>query len=456
MGATVRRLADATPLRRGIAAAVGALLLLASIAPCSTGSAQAAEFFTLKGHGGPIMHIAVSPFSGRIATASFDNSVGLWRDRTPVWLEGHAAAVNVVGFVDADRLASAGDDFSVIIWNRADGSHRTLTGHRGKVVALAVAPDRATIASASWDGSIGLWPLDGGEAVFLSGPSSGVNALAYAQDGKTLYAGYVDGSIRVWDLAERAVRRVLVRGGFGVNEIVLGGRDADGRPGWLAYGAVDGVTRVVEPDTGRAIRNLTVDRGPILALALDPSGRWLARGDGHGYITLFDTRDWHIERDFHAALRGPIWALAFSADGTSILAGGIENIVYAWPIDLLSEFGPMADSAPAFLRNPAEMGNGERQFARKCSICHALTDDRSRKAGPSLHGIFGRRAGSLPGYEYSATLEGSDLIWDASTIDRLFDLGPDHFIPGSKMPMQRITKADDRRDLIEFLDKATR
>ena len=52
-------------------------------------------------------------------------------------------------------------------------------------------------------------------------------------------------------------------------------------------------------------------------------------------------------------------------------------------------------------------------------------------------------------------LQGSDIIWNDDTIDALFDLGPDHYIPGSKMPMQRITTAEDRKDLVGFLKHAT-
>jgi cytochrome c len=101
------------------------------------------------------------------------------------------------------------------------------------------------------------------------------------------------------------------------------------------------------------------------------------------------------------------------------------------------------------------MPNGERQFMRKCSICHALTGEPSRKAGPTLHGVFGRPAGTVPGYAYSPTLSGSNIIWDEDTIDALFNIGPDHFIPGSKMPMQVIAAPSDRADLIAFLRTAT-
>lgn len=110
----------------------------------------------------------------------------------------------------------------------------------------------------------------------------------------------------------------------------------------------------------------------------------------------------------------------------------------------------------SFLRDPETMSNGERQFMRKCSICHALTPGEGRKAGPSLHQVFGRKAGTLAGYRYSEILDGSDIIWDETTIDALFDLGPDHYIPGSKMPMQRITDPQDRLDLIAFMKRATK
>ena len=111
----------------------------------------------------------------------------------------------------------------------------------------------------------------------------------------------------------------------------------------------------------------------------------------------------------------------------------------------------MATQQRGFLRDPGEMTNGERQYRRKCSICHSLADDGIRRAGPTLAGVFGRRAGSVAGYSYSSTVQNLGFDWNAETIDQLFDLGPDHFIPGSKMPMQRIVRPEDRQDLIEYL-----
>ncbi|MCB1342736.1 MAG: c-type cytochrome [Pseudooceanicola sp.] len=409
-------------------------LLLASPAP-------AQEFFTLKGHGGPIMGIAVAP-SGQIATASFDNAVGLWDGAAPRWLDGHAAAVNAVAFLPDGGLVSAGDDFTLRRWPGG----AVLGEHQGKVMALAVAPDGDTVASASWDGTIGLWPLDGTPGTLLKGHDQGVNALAF--DGARLFSASVDGTVRLWDTASATELRQIVRHGFGINELVLSPQ------GWLAYGAVDGVTRIVDPETGTEIADFTLDRRPILALALSPDGTRLAVGDGEGYIMLIDTERWEIAADFRATLRGPVWALAFSADGRNIHAGGLDEALYSWPVTALNG-DRMAGEEPSFLQDPDSMDNGERQFARKCSICHSVTPGSQRRAGPSLHGLFGRRAGTVPDYRYSEILDGSQIVWDDTTIDALFDLGPDHYIPGTKMPMQRITDKDDRADLIAWLRHAT-
>lgn len=433
---------------------VVAVILLGMLCIGST-IASADEFFTLKGHGGPVMDIAVSTTTGQIASASFDNSVGIWKERAPHWLDAHEASVNVVEFIDDNRVVSAGDDFSVIVWNLDDGTHRRMEGHTAKVMELAVSPSRSLIASASWDGRIGLWPLEGGTPRFLEGHRAGVSSLVFSYDGRQLYSASVDGTVRIWDVASAEEKRILVRNGFGINKIALGGGKTDGEAEWMAYGAVDGVTRIVDIASGKKIRDFTLDRRPILAMAYNFGSARLAVGDGQGYITIIDSANWKIERDFRAAIKGPIWALEFSSNGHTILAGGIESIVYAWPVDTLTTFEPMDSSGLAFLRDPAEMENGERQFARKCSICHSLTDDGERMAGPTLHKIMGRRAGTLEAYKYSDRLAQSELVWNEETIDLLFELGPDHYIPGSKMPMQQIAAESDRRDLIEFLKKVT-
>ena len=395
------------------------------------------------------MGIAVSA-TDQIATVSFDNAVGLWSEDTPTWLDGHEAAVNAVIFAPDGTVYSAGDDFSVRVWASDGAPLATWQGHKGKIMSLVLSNDGALLASASWDGSVGLWPTDGGEPAFLTGHSGPVNDVAFSDDGSQLYSASADGSIRLWDVANTQERQRVVEHGFGVNEIEINGAE-----GWLAYGAVDGGTRVLDTATGETLADLTLERRPILSMAQSDASKLLAVGDGEGYIMVVDTTEWRITRDFRATERGPVWALAFSNDGTNIHAGGLDPRMYSWPIDAMGDMDPMQTGNPSFLAKAETMPNGERQFMRKCSICHTLTEGSARRAGPSLYDVFGRKAGTVPDYTYSDALTGSSIIWDDTTIDALFDIGPDLYIPGTKMPVQRITGAQDRADLVTYLRKET-
>ncbi|MDH3665539.1 MAG: cytochrome C [Paracoccaceae bacterium] len=437
------------------AALFSAGLLILSALAGAPGARGDGGYQRLEGHGGPVKGVAVSP-DGRFAlTASFDYSVGFWdlvSGDLIRWLEGHEAAANAVAFLpDGRRAISAGDDFDLILWDLETGQAlKRLEGHKGKLIAVSISPDGTLAASSGWDGRIGLWPLTAPRGPrWLKGHRANVNDAKFTADGGTLYTASYDGTIRRWDVATGALERVVVEHGFGVNHLIL-----NEEAGWLAYGAVDGAVRAIDLATGEELADLTAERRPILALAKTPDGRYLAVGDGEGYIMVIDTADWTIARDFRAAVRGPIWALAYDAQGDRLLAGGLAEDAVLWPVGGSKDALFAADQR-LFDRPPEEMSNGERQFVRKCSICHTLerpeTTSDLRRAGPTLYALFGRRAGTVAGYRYSGALNGSDLIWEAETINQLFELGPDHFTPGSKMPMQRIAKLEDRQDLIAYL-----
>lgn len=421
-------------------------LLCLGLALCGPAAAQ--DFYTLKGHGGPIMGVAVSP-SGQVATASFDNAVGLWDGQSPQWLDGHEAAVTAVTFLTDTVVYSGGDDFKLRRWS---GDEAEIVGaHTAKIMSIVSDPGGRQIATASWDTTIGLWSTsEPSGARFLRGHKQGVNDVVFSEDGMRLYSASTDGTIRVWDVASGETTHQLVEHGFGVNELVL-----NEQAGWLAYGALDGGTRFVDLTTGEEIADFTLDRRPVLAMTHHAASGLLAVGDGEGYIMVIDTNEMRIARDFRATRDGPVWALAFSRDGQNILAGGIEDILYSWPVDAMDEFGPMTGGTRSFLENPDTLPNGERQFKRKCSICHALSEGSARKAGPTLYNLFGRPAGTVSDYTYSDVLSQSGIVWSEQSINDLFDLGPDHYIPGSKMPMQRIVQQQDRDDLIEYLRIAT-
>ena len=97
----------------------------------------------------------------------------------------------------------------------------------------------------------------------------------------------------------------------------------------------------------------------------------------------------------------------------------------------------------------ADLANGELHFAL-CRSCHTITPDGPDMTGPNLHGVWGRRAGSKPGYVYSAQLKATGWTWNAATLDHwLYD--PRAAVPGTKMSFYGLHDDADRRDVIAYL-----
>lgn len=101
-------------------------------------------------------------------------------------------------------------------------------------------------------------------------------------------------------------------------------------------------------------------------------------------------------------------------------------------------------------------GSVERGAAlfRACAACHSLRPDRNL-TGPSLAGIWGRKAGSLHSFErYSPALKSSDTAWDEKSLDAWLK-SPQSLIPNNRMTFPGIPEAGRRADLIAFLKTAS-
>lgn len=103
--------------------------------------------------------------------------------------------------------------------------------------------------------------------------------------------------------------------------------------------------------------------------------------------------------------------------------------------------------------NAADLDNGRRVFAR-CRSCHTITEGGSNMTGPNLYGVFGRQAGTVPGFNYSAAMTQAGFIWDGERLDHWLE-NPRTFLRGTKMSFAGIPGATDRRDVVAFLKVET-
>jgi cytochrome c len=108
-------------------------------------------------------------------------------------------------------------------------------------------------------------------------------------------------------------------------------------------------------------------------------------------------------------------------------------------------------AATGMARADGDAARGERKF-EECAACHKI--ERSEDSvGPDLHGVFGRKAGTLADFRYSPALKRSGITWSPQTLDT-FLADPQKAVPANRMPYAGLAEASDRADLIAYLQKA--
>jgi cytochrome c len=402
----------------------------------------------LRGHGGPVRAISVASDGKTVATGSFDTKTIIWSLETGEArdvLLFHEGEVSAVAALPDGRFASAGADGRIAIWQIGRGEPaQILEGHSGPVADLELSPDGSMLASASWDTTVRLWPLAGGPARVLEGHRANVNALAFLADATLVSAGY-DATVIFWPSQAGAppVRAIMPTP---LNALARASGDR------LLVAGADGQLRLLDR-RGKVQLEVPVLGKPVTALAATPDANYLAvAGIGDG-ILLLDPVSLSTIRTLDTS-GVAVWSLAFAAGGKTLLAGGADHLVREWNIETGERLGAAAtgrtDPMARYARNP------DAEVFRACVACHTLDPNDGNRAGPTLHGIFGRKIASVPGYHYSPAFRKMDIVWTPETVSELFELGPNAYTPGTKMPEQTISNAEDRAALIRFLQAETR
>ncbi|NKC29844.1 hypothetical protein [Falsiroseomonas selenitidurans] len=395
-------------------------------------------------HGGPVRALAAAA-DGSLASGGFDHAMILWAPgaiRARAVLRWHQGAVEALAALPGGGFASSGQDGQVALWPAAPGPAplRVLAGHRGPVVGLAASG--GLLASASWDGTGRVWDLAGGGVRVLEGHQGQVGAIGFRSDGLVATAG-ADGTLRLWPAGE--VPLTLAEFGLPLNALAPLPGDV------LAVGGADGRLRLVAADGG--VREVAAGARPIVALAASPDGSAVAAAGLGGDVTVWEVASLRLRH----TLEGPglpVWSVAWAPDGRSLYTGGTDRRVRRWDAATGRPIGAVEPAEAATLPEGLHP-QGARVF-RACAACHALRPDAGPMAGPSLHGLFGRRMGSLPGYAYSDRLARGDIVWTRETVADLFTRGPDVVTPGTRMPVQTVGQAEDLAALLDFLERATR
>ncbi len=405
----------------------------------------------MRGHGGPVRALAVSADGGSAISGGLDTSVIRWsieRETVEQVLRFHAGGITSVAALPDGWALSGGEDGRIALWKPGESKPATvLDGHAGPISALAIAEGIGGIASASWDGTTRVWIGSGilsNQPQVFEGHRGNVNGVAFGPTQTTLITAGYDATLRITPLTGGAPTIVRLPAPLNALRVAFDGE--------IIAGGADGKVYIRNGDGSERL-TVEVQEMPITSLALSADSALIAVAGLRGAVTIINRETGKVV----STLVGPglpVWSLAFHPDGKMLLTGGADRMIRKWDVATGQPLAPAHAPKPDF--PAAAMNERGAQVFRACEACHTVTPDGGNRAGPTLHGVFGRKIGSAKDYAYSDGFAGHGITWNAETIARLFRDGPAKVTPGTKMPEQKITDPEDLAALVEWLGRVTR
>ncbi|AKG23018.1 serine/threonine-protein kinase [Calothrix sp. 336/3] len=248
-------------------------------------------------------------------------------------LTGHSGyVVSVAISPDTKTLVSGSGDNTIKLWDLKTGKEiRTVPGHSDSINSVAISPDGKTLVSGSGYKDIKLWDLKTGKEIrTLTGHSDNVSSVAITPDGKTIVSGSWDNTIKLWDLETGKEIRTF-RGHSDIRSIAI---SPDGKT--LASGHVDNTVKLWNLETGEKTRTLTGHSGFVFSVAISPDGKTLVSGSADNTIRLWNLYTGEKIRTLEGHSNW-VSSVAISPDGKTIVSGSRDKTIKLWNLETKEE-----------------------------------------------------------------------------------------------------------------------
>ncbi|QBD77567.1 hypothetical protein EPA93_16840 [Ktedonosporobacter rubrisoli] len=293
-------------------------------------SPNADLIFTYQGHKSHVNSVAWSSDSKRIASAGDDFTVQVW-DATdgnnPYTYTGHTDDVFAVSWAAKGKLiASAGRDHTVQIWNSSNGTLlRIYRGHKAQVNTVTWSPNGSLIASGSSDHTVQIWnPATGKLLYTYKGHGDSVNAVAWSPNGQHIASAGLDKTIQVWHPVDGSLLYIYRGHSASVNSIAWAPNSKR-----IASASNDSTVQVWDATAGTHVLTYKGHTNLVWTVTWSPEGSYIASGGWDETVQV-----WNANTGAHRYTYGDhtniIHAVAWSPDNQFIASASLDHTVQVW------------------------------------------------------------------------------------------------------------------------------
>jgi eukaryotic-like serine/threonine-protein kinase len=308
--------------------------------------------YTFTGHTGTVYSAAWSPNGYRIASAGTDKMVLVWDAATGGNIrtyKGHKDYVRSVAWSpDGTYIASGGgnypsvSDMTVQVWEAATGNlFYTFTNHTDVISSIVWSPDGSRIASASYDRSVKIWDaFTGSNMLNYTGHSNWVMSVAWSLDGKSIASASHDNTVRVWDATTGKDKLPPLQHTNWVQSVSW---SHDGKYIASATGNTEGsgehLVHIWDVTSGKPVYTYRGHKNEIATVAWSPKEKRIASAGGSGIYPSPKGSDTTVQ--VWDALTGAnlktysghseiVWSVAWSNEGSRIASASRDRTVQVW------------------------------------------------------------------------------------------------------------------------------